>query len=79
MATAQTLQVLQQKIQGLSDEQIRLIEEFADLLRMPKSKEEARATLKHLFGQRARTMSPLSEAETERLALEAVTWARGQL
>ena len=78
MATAQIINNLQQKIILLTDEQIRLLEQFADLLCTPKSKEEAMITLKRLLAKRTRTMSPISDAEVERLASEAVTWARGK-
>lgn len=78
MATAQLLQELQQKVTLLTDEQIRLLEQFAELLYAPKSKNEAQATLKRLLAKRARTMSPISDTEVERLATEAVAWARGK-
>lgn len=78
MATAQTLQELQQKVSLLTDEQIRLLEQFADLLGTPENKERARSTLKRLLDKRAQTMSPVSDQETMRLAIEAVAWARGK-
>ena len=78
MATTQTLKTLEQKIQDFSDEQVRLLEQFADLLRAPKNKTAAGVVLKRLLDKRAQTRSLMSDQDAMRLALEAVAWARGK-
>lgn len=79
MAQRALLEELKQKVQDLPDEQVRLIEQFAEILRTSKRKEEVAVRLKELLQKRVRTMSSLSDAEAQRLAIEAVAWARSQL
>lgn len=77
MATAQLLQELQQKAAALEDKEVKLLERFIEVFRENR-RAQARTKLLRLLEKRATRTPPLSDAEVEQLANEAVRWARGQ-
>jgi hypothetical protein len=64
-------------LEGLTEEQLRLVERFANLLR--GSREGARAELQRMWQEWAASVPSIPEAEVEALVEEAVARARGRV
>ncbi|MEW6263943.1 MAG: hypothetical protein AB1641_12785 [Thermodesulfobacteriota bacterium] len=63
-------------VEGLTEEQIELARRFVALMRESKVREEARSNLKGLLWKGVGGKGSLTEEEVEKLAAEAVAFAR---
>ena len=79
-ATAEERETPVQRVslQGLTEDELTLLAQFADLLRASRDRREARAELGRLLDELAALPNALTEQEAEALALEAVAFARGR-
>lgn len=64
-------------VEGLSPEKVEIVKKLVQILKTP-SKEEASKNLQYLLAQ-VRNTVPFLEEEVEKLANEAVCFARGKL
>jgi hypothetical protein len=65
-------------VEGLSDEQVDLARQFIELMKQTSQKENAFESLKRLLQKGVDVSEAISEEEANRIAAEAVTWARGK-
>ena len=63
-------------LRGLSDDQLDLVERFVSLLRRTREPERARADLKRLWREWSDRAPAFDQAEADRIAEEAVAFAR---
>lgn len=63
-------------VQGLTGEQVKLVQQYVDLLRGSRPQEEARERLLHYFEELRKHPVVASQEEADELAQEAVAWAR---
>ena len=66
-------------LEGLSEDQLDLVERFADLLRRAHDRTTVRGDLKQLLAKRRAVAPDLSDEEADRLASDAVASARGRV
>lgn len=65
-------------VEGLTEEQIELARQFIALMRESKERGEARTDLKGLLWKGVGGEGDLAEEEVEKMAAEAVAFARGK-
>lgn len=63
-------------LNGLSEKQLELVEQFANLLRKTNDRNKAAVTLRNLLSKQSGRLDPLTDEAVERLATEAVEYAR---
>ena len=66
-------------VEGLTEEQIELARQFIELMRRAKDRERAFTNLKRKLRKGAKGGEEVSEEEANRIAAEAVTYARKNL
>ena len=66
-------------LEGLSDDQLDLVERFADLLRHAQDQAAVRGNLRQLLAKRRSTVPEISDDEADRLAADAVAYARAHV
>lgn len=64
-------------LEGLNDEQLELVERFVDVLRRARDRQAVARDLQRLLARRGRACADVSDDEVDRLAAEAVAYARG--